>query len=175
MNRTQQLDSVLSQSNAEEHRDGRVWYPDAHTYLLELSKEFKISIEKVCGVCAALSPLKSWPVNKNITRSYLEGKRNIHTKLQVSKCDWIMRGDDIEKCLGGLKTVNFFFNLLNPPDPNYCTIDRHMLWMFDERPSLTPKKYNSLKSVMIDYANTNKWVTSELQAVTWLTVKRIKQ
>lgn len=175
MNRTQQINAVLNQSTDIEITEGKIWYPEAHQYCLELSKEFNISLEKVCGICAALSPLKSWPVNKNITRSYLEGKRNIHTRLQVSKCDWIMRGDDIEKCLGGLKTVNFYHNILNPPDLEYCTIDRHMIWMFNERPSLSPKQYNFLKNSIIEYAKVNQWITSELQAVTWLTVKRVKQ
>lgn len=173
--RTQQINLVLSQSIATEITEGKMWYLNAHQYCLALSKEFNISLEKVCGICAALSPLKSWPVNKNITRSYLEGKRNVHTGLQVRKCDWIMRGDNIEKCLGGLKTVNFFHNILNPPDIEWATIDRHMLWMFNESPSLSPKQYNSLKDSMIEYAKTNQWITSELQAVTWLTVKRIKQ
>lgn len=168
MNRTQQLDSVIKQATPKEIEEGRLWYRKAREYCVQLSEEFGVELEKVVGVVAALSPQKRWDLNKRIAKEYLQGKRNIHTKVQISKCDWIMRGDNIPKCLGGLKTVNFYFNILNPDDPNYCTIDLWMIRIFNETPKLTPKKYNELKQVCVDYSKQIQWVTPTTQAVAWI-------
>lgn len=174
MNRKAQIESVLNQSSPKHYKEGKEWYPNGHEYCKSLSKEFNVDIDKVCGIVSALSPMKSWPVNMRIARDFLKGKRNVHTKSQMTKAQGILDGKDIELCLGGLKTVNFYRNLLDPPDPDYVTIDRHMLWMFNERPSLSPKQYNRLKGEMKQYSLENNWIPSELQAVTWLIVKEIK-
>lgn len=171
MNREQQLDSVVKQATSEHINEGVVWYQKAHDFCKELSEEFEVEFNKVCGVVSALSPQKRWDLNKRIAREYLMGKRNIHTKLQVSKCDWIMRGDNIEKCLGGLKTVNFYHNILEPKDNNWFTIDRHILNIFNETPKLTPNKYNQLKQVCINYSEQTPWVSPEVQAIAWVVVR----
>lgn len=162
------LNSVIQRATLNDIEQGKQWYKNARYFAEQLSKEFKVELPKVVAVIAALSVQKRWDLNKKIAREYLQGKRNIHTKVQVSKCDWIMRGDNIPKCLGGLKTVNFFWNILNPDDPNYCTIDLWMIRIFNETPKLTPKKYNELKQVCIDYSKQIQWVTPTTQAVAWI-------
>lgn len=174
MNRHQQIQSVLEHSTIEHYTQGKVWYWEAHNYAKQLSQQFNLSLQVVCGIIAALSPLKEWGLNMRIAKQFIEGKRNVHTKLQVLKAESILEGRDIEKSLGGLKTVNFHFNLLNPPDPNWLTLDRHMFWMFKTKPCLTPKQYNKLKTETINYATETGWIPSELQATLWLTVKDIK-
>lgn len=172
MNREQQLDSVIKRATLNEIEEGKAWYSKCREYCVEISKEFGVELERVIGVFSALSPQKSYSVNKRILKDYFQGKRNIHTKIQVSKCDWIMRGDDIKKCLGGLKTVNFYHNILNPSDSNWCTIDRHILNIFNERPKPTPKQYNQLKQVCIDYSKQIQWVTPTTQAVAWIVIRQ---
>lgn len=172
MNRTQQLDSTIKQATPNEIAEGSAWYSKCRDYCVELSKEFGVELEKVIAVFSALSPQKSYSLNKKIAREYFQGKRNIHTKVQVSKCDWIMRGDDIERCLGGLKTVNFFWNILQPDNPNYCTVDIWMLRIFNERPKVTPKQYNQLKQVCVDYSKQINWVTPTTQAVAWIVARQ---
>lgn len=171
LNREQQLDSVVKQATPEQINEGVIWYQKAHEFCKELSEEFGVEFNKVCGIVSALSVQKSWSLNKRITRDYLMGKRNIHTKYQVSKCDWIMRGDDIEKCLGGLKTVNFYRNIVDPKDNGWVTIDRHILNIFNEAPKLTPKKYNELKQICIEYSEQTPWVSPEVQAIAWVVVR----
>lgn len=174
MNRDKQIESVLTHSTPENYSEGKKWYPNAHQFCKKLSKKYNVELKRVAGICAALSPLKSWPVNMKITEDFLQGKRNVHTKLQVKKAELILEGRDIELCLGGLKTINFYHNIVDPKDNKWATIDRHMIWMFKETPSLTPKKYNALKKAMVDYSNRKGWITPELQAVTWVTIKQIK-
>lgn len=168
MNKTQQLDAVIKQATPENIIEGKAWYFQAREFCKGLSIEFNVELEKVVGIVSALSPQKRWELNKKIAKDYLQGKKNIHTKTQVSKCDWIMRGDDIEQCLGGLKTINFYHNILNPEDSRWCTIDTWMLKIFNESPKVNPKHYNQLKQVCIDYSTQIKWVTSTTQAVAWI-------
>ena len=168
---SQQIELVIQQASPRQIEDGVAWYQKAHQFCKELSEEFGVEFNKVCGIVSALSPQKRWDLNKRIARDYLMGKRNIHTKTQVSKCEWIMRGDNIEKCLGGLKTVNFFHNILDPKDNDWFTIDRWILNIFNESPSLSPKKYNQLKQVCINYSKQTPWVSPEVQAIAWVVVR----
>lgn len=171
MNRTQLLDSVIKQASPIEIEQGKIWYTEAHEFCKELSKQFNVSLDKICGIVAALSPQKRWDLNKKIAHDYLMGKRNIHTNVQVSKCDWIMRGDDIEQCLGGMKTINFFHNILDPKDDQWFTIDRWILNIFKEGPKVTPKQYNTLKQLCINYSAQTPWVSPEVQAIAWVVVR----
>ena len=58
--------------------DGKEWYYKARDYANELSIEFKIDLYQSAAIISALSPLKSWDLNKKIAKEFLEGKRNIH-------------------------------------------------------------------------------------------------
>jgi hypothetical protein len=165
-----EIKEVLNQALSQELEGGLKWYQEAHEYCKELSEEFGISLSKVCGIVSALSPLKEWGLNKRIAKQYLEGKRNVHTKLQITKCDLIMQGKNIDVVLGGLKTINFYHNLLNPKDRRYCTIDTHIMWMYPY-PNLTPKRYQKIKKDFIDYS---ELIPNQVQAQAWLTIKRIK-
>lgn len=168
------IQPVLQQALPIELDSGKVWYNEAHDYAVSLSEEFGIELSKVCGVIASLSPLKEWGLNKRIAKQFLQGKRNVHTRLQVRKAEWILEGKDIELCLGGLKTINFYQNILNPTDKRWVTVDSHMHWMYKEYPSLTPKKYNLIKNDFINYAHQTKQIGCQVQACAWLVVKRIK-
>lgn len=168
----EQLNNVIKQATEEQIYQGKMWYINARRFAEELSEEFNVPLNKIVGIISALSVQKRWDLNKKIARQYLQGKKDIHFKLQVSKCDWIMRGDDIDKCLGGLKTVNFYHNILNPEDSNWCTIDLWMLRIFNERPKVTPKQYNQLKQVCVDYSKQIKWVTPTTQAVAWIVARQ---
>lgn len=168
------IQSVLNQALPIELDQGSAWYQEAHDYAAELSTEFSIRLEIVCGIISSLSPLKEWNLNKRLAKQFLEGKRNLHTRLQIKKAEWILEGRDIELCLGGLKTINFYRNILDPTDKQWVTIDGHIHWMYKEYPSLTPKKYNLIKNDFINYSNQTNQIGCEVQAQAWLVVKRIK-
>lgn len=170
-NKQKQLNNVIKQATEEQIYQGKMWYINARCFAEDLSEEFNVPLNKVIGIISALSVQKRWDLNKRIARQYLQGRRNIHTKTQVNKCDWIMRGDNIEKCLGGLKTVNFYHNILEPKNGNWFTIDRWILNIFNETPKLTPKKYNQLKQVCINYSEQTPWVSPEVQAIAWVVVR----
>lgn len=168
---TQPIVQTMDSASPNVVREGKAWYKQAHQFCKQLSKEFDIPLEKVAGICAALSPLKSWEINKRITKQFLEGKRNVHTSLQMKKAQWILEGKDIELCLGGLKTVNFYHNILSPKDLGWCTIDRHIINMYNTKPTLTTKRYNLIKQCFLDYSKDKNEIPCEVQAICWIQVR----
>jgi len=166
-----QIKQTLELATPEQVTEGKVWYTEAHNYAVELSEEFNLELNKVCAVISAMSPLKHWNTNKKIARQFLEGKRNVHTKLQMTKAEWILEGKDVEMCLGGQKTVNFYWNILNPSDTNWCTIDRHIIRMFNQRPSLTVKQYSTIKNQFVSYSQTLPDITCNVQAICWIVMR----
>lgn len=161
------IETYLNKASEQEKTEGLTWYQEAHEYCKELSKEFGIELKKVVGILSALSVQKRWDTNKRITRRFLEGDRRVHFKHQVAKAVAIYNGMEPEIALGGLKTVNFYYNILNPKDNNWITIDRWILRMFNET-AITPKKYQRLKQPFIDYSSITNMVGCQVQAICWI-------
>jgi len=80
----------------------------------------------------------------------------------------------------GRKTFNFFMNLLNPCNPNYVTIDGHMVsvWLGrrillkSKEASLTAKKYTLIAEDYKTVARELGILPNQLQAVCWMAWKR---
>lgn len=105
------------------------WYHDANLYAAELAKKHNYSLAKICGVIAALSPLKSWDENKIIAEMFLRSGRCKHTKTMKNKAVSILNGTgdvaEIADILNGNKITSFFLNILYPNKAENVTIDRH--------------------------------------------------
>ncbi len=110
------------------------WYEEAHILAQNLAYKYLgsnqgASLAKVCGIIAALSPLKSWDENKKIAESFLRDGRAKHTKMMSDKAKAILNGsgeiDEISEILNGLKITSFFLNILDPFSSAAVTIDRH--------------------------------------------------
>lgn len=168
----QQILQVLDNATPENKIKGRDWYKKANNYCVYISKQFKVDLPIVVGILSALSPLKEWGLNKRLLQFYLQGQRNVHTKSQVFKCDLILQGKDIETCLGGMKTINFYRNILDPTDNEPVTIDRHILKLYPEIKSLTPKRYNNIKEDFHQAATNKGTISNRCQAICWLEIKK---
>ena len=107
------------------------WYLDAHNFALKQSKLHNVPLIKVCGIIASLSPLKSWTENKIIVGLFLSSGKGKHTKAMVNKAKQILNCEPDAECianiLNGNKIISFFFNIYNPQQGNFVTIDRHAL------------------------------------------------
>lgn len=114
------------------------WYLIANSFAKDLSVKYRNELDincptkavnKVCGIIAALSPLKSWNENKLIAEIYLNTARAKHIKAFEQKCHDIMDSsgsiEEIVDILNGQKIVSFFLNIVNPKGVNEVTIDRH--------------------------------------------------
>lgn len=131
--------------------DATNWYIDANKYAKDLSILTGYPVIKICGVIAALSPLKSWDENKIIAKSFLTGGKAKHTKVMVNKAKDILAGsgeiEEICNILNGNKITSFFINLYLPAKKDNVTIDRHALAVIlgrnikDNEAQITKKQY----------------------------------
>jgi hypothetical protein len=181
------MEEVLDMSTFSIYKQGREWYPKAHEKATDFGKKYNREVDIVCGLISVFSPQKSWGHNLKLTEQYLKEGRAGHTSTQLGKGKLISnytnnytidgRHSFIERMLGGNKTINFFYNILNPKDDRYCTIDGHMIQLMTgqmDNLHLTSKQYNFLKGELIVFAKRYKRVPSEMQAILWIIWKQNK-
>lgn len=175
---------VYDQCTIKDYSEGMSWYESANSFSLDLSKKYKVSEMKVSAIIAALSPQKSWKHNKELSEEFLqsEGTSCRHTTTQKNKAYTIYSMSNVEKTavekvLGGMKTVNFFNNIHNPKDRDFVTIDRHHLYvcLAEDVERCTNKQYKLISDVTKKFAKDVNLQPNHLQAVLWVTWKRIKK
>lgn len=166
----------------------RNWYKEAHSFAANLSETYKISFNRVCAVISALSPANNWDNNKteaeNLIVCFISGGNwqliPFRTySANVSKAWNILTNyskstEDFFSVKTGAKTLNFYENIKNPKDPNFVTIDRHMLAILDGRLGqrsgsgrITTKQYRELSAELKKVAKKLGLLPNELQAILW--------
>lgn len=164
------------------------WYVDAHNFAADLSETYKIGFDRVCGVISALSPANNWDNNKreaeNLIVCFISGGdwRLIPFRTyssNVSKAWDILTNhtrstEDFFSVKTGAKTLNFYENIKDPMNPDFVTIDRHMLAIFDGRLGqrsglgrITTKQYRELSAKFKKVAKKLGLLPNELQAILW--------
>lgn len=167
------LIKLFNSTTRENLDNGFTWYENAHKYALQLSKDFDIKLTKVVGIMSALSPNNKWERNKIDTRNFL-AVPCITTKVctftkQREKALAIYQGsgkiEDIEKVLNGIKTKNFFNNILFYDTSKAVTVD---MWAF-RSVGLEPKQKNVkiVTQAYTELANELNIIPHQLQAVVW--------
>lgn len=179
------VDRILGVYDRATYKDD--WYQEANMFAQELAyryvfiggrtDSFKQSVAKVCGIIAALSPLKSWEENKRITITFLrDGKAN-HTPTFNKKAQDILdsdgQADTIATILNGNKITSFFLNILNPQTSQAVTIDRHAVSIaLDEyvtdNYAMTQNQYNFFQNCYRVAAQMRGVRPLQMQAVTWV-------
>ena len=126
---------LFNETTRENLDNGMQWYRLAHGYARTLAIEFNVPLVKVVGIMAALSPNNKWARNKIDTRKFLETP-SLDTKvctfmnqrvkaLDIYHCNgWV---EEIECILNGIKTRNFFNNILHYDTSEAVTVD---MWAF---------------------------------------------
>lgn len=132
---------------------------------------------KVCGIIAALSPLKSWQENKNITITFLRDGKGKHTKVFKQKAQDILDSDGdvdtIASILNGNKITSFFLNILNPQTIQAVTVDRHAISVALNNSvtgdySMTVNQYEFFQNCYRIAAQKRGIRPLQMQAVTWV-------
>ena len=96
---TKTVNKIVKMYNQSPNKEGLTWYTEAKEFAETMSMLFMydnptdfladddwdIKETKVCGVIAALSPLKSWEENKKITISFLDKGISNHTKVMTKR------------------------------------------------------------------------------------------
>lgn len=161
------------------------WYKKASNFANYLSQKYYVSYDKVCGVIAALSPACNWEQNKKDAETLLTV---FVTDANTTDFSFSTYGQNVVKALNilrsdknpesffslktGAKTLNFYQNILNPSNPEFVTIDRHAVAIYEGRKNsgsvqLTPKRYGKIAADYIETARQLNLLPNELQAILW--------
>ena len=130
------------------------WYSEANMFASHLAVMYDIPITIVCGIIAALSPIKTWEQNKLITETFLRTGKAKHVKLFQEKAEAIYASDGdvttIAEILNGRKITAFFLNILTPNCSNAITIDRHALSIILGY-SVSDKQYRGITATQYEF------------------------
>lgn len=171
----------LEMASPFNHLEGRQWYTDANIWCKEIANYYKVPVELVAGLTALFSPLKSWEINKRLTKGFLEEKtcptfhyqRNKALKLWseiISDLKEDQRDNYIIKTLNGRKTTSFYHNMMYPETSDKVTIDTHILYGLGEA-KISPNKYNIIERSFQEVSISAGLKPHQLQAIVWLQVK----
>lgn len=181
-------------ANEAERMLGSEWYPTATKFCMRIALSANVEVIKVAGVLAALSPRNRWLRNmadtEAMAHAYVVGGATAAG--QVTVCTWgrnKRKAIEILECkepddftiidiLNGPKTIAFYQSIMGHKD-NPC-IDGHAygIWLghrvaLDKVPKLGVKLLATIKE---DYATAARMTLTnprDLQAITWLTWRRI--
>jgi hypothetical protein len=165
--------NVYRHATPEQVEQGIKWYPEAREIALELDSA---NLRRAAGVIAAFSPRMPWW--RNIvcaTRLFDTGVATGSTKAFNATAQAIFDGGDPLELLG-MKTRNFYLNIIDPWNPEPITIDAHAIdiailnFMGTKgRPGLTPKRYEEFSNTYREAALRFNLLPNVMQAITWVT------
>ena len=181
-------------ATVSEVKDGLNWYTEANEYCRELASRFNISLQQAAGIIAVFSPQAGWTENKRYAVSFLINPKNLlRSMVQVIKAKRILKltsEDEIyhaQSITGqAFKTKSFFLNILNPDIATDVTIDRHAIAVCIQNPDnvfalsqdyakYTKAQYTFFASCYIKAAASLDILPHQLQAITWLTYRRLRE
>lgn len=183
-NNVQNILDTYNASTSYEVAAGASWYTEAHEFCLRLSRLYNIPRDNVVAVCAVLSPRVTWAACCSATIKVLESWRagtyevsgipGLH--INKEKAYRILDNDD-PNYLGGDKVKSFYQNISDPNSPDYVTVDvwaRRVCEGDHSLPaaSISEKAYLNYKDAYCEAAGIIGLLPSELQAITWVTIRR---
>jgi hypothetical protein len=182
-----------------ERSNGKNWYRQAHRAALDLSGPFACGVITSAGVISALSPNNKWERNLRDAQTLFDTFRVLgaYAASQVRVCTFDTNKakalailklhnptvDDVAAVLNGLKSTAFYRCILG--DPQAVCVDGHAysIWFGEhitttKTPKISARLYAQIAD---DYRAAARIVStpsqpvnpSELQAITWLTHKRL--
>ena len=187
---------VFSLATPDEIADGIKWYAEAQAISKKLALKHDMPLHIVVGVMAALSPNNKWERNVQNTdeliAAYLNGdaiesiKVSTYNKMKEkawSILDAMPNHEQTISILNGQKIVSFYRNIMGD---DTCTVDGHAynIWRYErhglttDKTNIGKKLYVEIQEAYVDAANTTlvngrKLKAFEMQAITWVTWKRI--
>jgi len=176
------IQNLYNFATEAELKKGKTWYWNAHNWCVDRELEFRVPYIKVGGVLSLLSPLQNWERNKINTIKMLScgdcnyfSKQKAKAKLLLSNPYLYQTIDEIRLFINGQKTSNFFMNIVQPFNPEYITIDKHMIDILMPGKHITYDRYLEMTKSITNHAAELSIVPNQLQAILWVTHKRIKQ
>lgn len=174
--------AVYRLATTDERTRGAQWYPLAHHIVLEWADTFGRSIANVACVIAALSPQIEWTRNLVIADDLLHGNppsiggvilRSVRIAERIRDDH---ATDTASYFKQGCKVRSFAANLAG--NLNVVTVDTHGAQIAAGSPTSnlrvdTWRRYEPVASAYVEASRRLQIKPSELQAITWLTWKRL--
>jgi hypothetical protein len=186
------IQAVLDLASVADVVAGQDWYDKARDAAVALSDRYGVDVTTACGVIAALSPRNKW------TRNLIDAENliNVYATSGAEACDTVKvctfgknkdkalrilaavpTLDMVESILSGPKLTEFFRCIIGQND---VCIDGHAysIWFGDRVtlanvPSIGVKLRRQIKADYIAVALKNDMPAYELQAITWVTHRRL--
>lgn len=182
----QRILDTYGEARPEELEHGMAWYFQAHEMCINWAGTYRRakSTEHVAGVVAALSPMSGWKDNIQAAQTLLETGDVKGLGYAVRDAKAILSGVHPRKQLhdpkrNNTKVRSFFENIADPTNPDFVTVDRHMIGMVLDNPHalrqrrwIRPYDHKRIGDHFKMAAKELDVVPSALQAVTWLVWRR---
>lgn len=179
---------MLDNATSVEVDEGKLAYFRYNEVLRNFAEHYDYPLENVTGVFCALSPNNDYFGNLRSMVSVLSGLNEgksfdditVSTyRHSLERAILYAKGTPFLDHAKGLKTRAFYMNLLHPKDKQFVTVDGHIKAAWVKR-NLTMKEatvgikeYRTIQTAFIDIANEMDLIPNQLQAIIWLTRKRL--
>ena len=177
--------SVYRKAKPEEIRQGRRWYHVANNAAGVLAIDYGISVGRTSAIIACLSPGLKWERNIEVARRVLADESldglGVRWYNGVHKAKRIIRGHNPDYAIKGNKVKAFRDCILHPDNAMSVCIDGHAysMWVGKRIPLASARISKRLyQTISADYVAAAKVVglgPMQLQAITWLTWRRLHQ
>lgn len=187
---TNRLRNILDQATSDDWYNGLIWYEKARDICRGLSSEFSIPFDTVCKVMSILSPAVKWETNvldcRKVLRAYtldLDPDRVTVSTYGANKYKAFDVLNNVRDLLPSAKKTYAFYKNISCPVSDIVTVDRHAIKAVipeNRLPitesgavSLTQRLYGLVEDAYRREAKRLGIKGFELQAVAWVTYKRI--
>jgi len=190
--------AMYMQATPVDTQEGTVWYNNAHQICQGLSDKYNLPLSTVVGVVSALSPNNKWDRNildaEQMIKAYCMGfdypkvctfGGNKDKAITILECE-IDSSENICAILKGNKTIAFFRGIFTNGQCDEITVDGHafniwrgMYTSLNEVPAISNKLYATVSdayreaAVTINNLEGTKYSAAQIQAITWVTHRRI--
>ncbi len=188
--------SVYIRANEYDRAEGLHWYSNAQDSAQSIADKLGVSLTQSIGVISAMSPGLNWGLNvlqaEELITAYVKGLRGndlpklgTYGRRNIVKACRILDGEKPLDVLGGDKVRSFYQNILDPQGLDSVTIDRHAKGLAIRSNSsrgataevdaiVTPAEYPYYRKHYIKLAERLGLVPNQLQAICWVTWRRLK-
>jgi hypothetical protein len=181
---------VYNQASDAERSAGMYWYETAHNDARAIAEKNGVTVQQACGVIAAISPGLEWGLNliqaNEFVRAFKAKRKlpqvGVYGQKNVIKAKRILQGENPYDVLPltGPKVRAFYYCISEPLTAESVCIDRHArclaYYKLSDRTATSivrPAEFRRLAAVYAQLASELGLRPHQLQAITWVTWKRI--
>lgn len=179
---------MYERADRHDRQEGREAYDRYQVMLADIAAHFDLQFERVVAAFVALAPNSDYVGNVRSLLTLLHGmaagisKEGITTATYKHCRDrahsYLTGETDFLDTAKGLKTRSFYFNITQPNNPDYVTIDGHMsaVWqgkMLTMKEAIVkPREYREIAADMFRLAKLLDRAPCAVQAAIWFARKR---